>query len=360
MTHDSGTALVLTPDGPVPTTTTTPTTTTDAAYIIYTSGSTGTPKGVTVPHTALTTRTTWMRDNYQLGPGDQIIQFASHSFDTHIEEIFPALASGATIKLLPDGPLTLTDHLTDTTVLDLPTAYWHHLVDDIDHTPWPTTLRLVILGGEQAQQTALTRWHHHFGNRIRLINTYGPTEATVIATAADLTEPDTTPRNPPIGRPIANTHITLLGPHNEPVPPGTPGELCVSGPGLATGYHNRPDLTTQRFPTLNGTRHYRTGDRARLHPDGHLEYLGRLDHQIKLRGYRIEPGEIEAHLQGRGAIAIHNNTLVAYTAGPPDDLPATLHKTLPPHLVPTLWIELDLSLIHISEPTRQAEISYAV
>ncbi|MGW5356066.1 AMP-binding protein, partial [Streptomyces sp. NPDC004031] len=181
MTHDSGAALVLTPDGPTPGTTTTPTTTTDTAYLIYTSGSTGTPKGVTVPHTALATRTTWMRQEYGLQPGDRIIQFASHSFDTHVEEIFPALASGARITLLPDGPLTLTDHLTGTTVLDLPTAYWHHLVDDIHTTPWPTTLRLVILGGEQAHETALTRWHHHFADRIRLVNTYGPTEATVIA-----------------------------------------------------------------------------------------------------------------------------------------------------------------------------------
>ncbi|MFI0901921.1 AMP-binding protein, partial [Streptomyces sp. NPDC020983] len=242
MTHDAGAALVLTPDGPQhhP-----GTTTTDAAYVIYTSGSTGTPKGVTVSHTALATRITFMRHHYQLTPHDRIIQFASHSFDTHIEEIFPALASGARIDLLPDGPLTLTDHLHHTTVLDLPTAYWHHLVDDIDHIPWPDTLRLVILGGEQAHQTALTRWHHHFGNRIRLLNTYGPTEATVIATTAELTEPHThpTPGQPPIGHPIANTRITLHGPHNEPVPPGTPGELHISGPGLADGYLHRPDLT---------------------------------------------------------------------------------------------------------------------
>ncbi|MFI0940653.1 amino acid adenylation domain-containing protein [Streptomyces sp. NPDC021020] len=338
MADDSGAALVLTPDGPVPGTATTPTTT-DAAYVIYTSGSTGTPKGVTVPHSALATRTAWMRQEYGLQPGDRIVQFASHSFDTHVEEIFPALASGARVDLLPDGPLTLTDHLTGTTVLDLPTAYWHHLVDDIDRTPWPDTLRLVILGGEQAHESALTRWHEHFGDRVRLINTYGPTEATVIATAAELTPGAT--GLPPIGRPLAGTRVTLLGPHGEPVPPGTPGELCISGPGLATGYHNRPDLTAQRFPTHHGTRHYRTGDRARLRPDGHLEYLGRLDDQVKLRGYRIEPGEIETHLAGRGAVAIHNETLVAYTAGPADDLPATLHKNLPPHLVPTLWIELD-------------------
>ncbi|WP_151770725.1 non-ribosomal peptide synthetase [Streptomyces abyssomicinicus] len=337
MTEDSGARVVLTPDGPR---SHPGTTDTDAAYVIYTSGSTGTPKGVVVGHTALAARVAWMREAYRLRPTDRIVQFAALSFDTHVEEIFPALTCGARVDLLPDGAVTLPEHLDGVTVLDLPTAYWHHLVEVIDDIPWPDTLRLVVLGGEQVHETAVTRWRHRFGDRVRLVNTYGPTEATVICTADELTGEPTTGR-PPIGRPLGGTSALLLGPHGEPVPPGTPGELCVGGAGLADGYLGRPELTAERFPVIDGQRHYRTGDRARLRPDGRLEFLGRLDDQIKLRGFRIEPGEIEAHLGGRGAVAVHGETLVGYTAGDPGDLPGELRAVLPPHLVPTTWVRLD-------------------
>ncbi|NUR87031.1 MAG: non-ribosomal peptide synthetase, partial [Nonomuraea sp.] len=243
------------------------------------------------------------------------------------------------------GAITLTDHLDGVTVLDLPTAYWHHLVDEIDRIAWPAGLRLVILGGEQVHEAAVTRWREHFGDRVRLVNTYGPTEATIIATAAELAGPGRTDATgagrPPIGRPIGGTRILLLGPHGEPVPPGSPGELCIGGAGLADGYLGRPELTAERFPTLDGHRYYRTGDRARLRPDGQLDFLGRLDDQVKLRGFRIEPGEIEAHLGGRGAVAVHGETLVGYTAGPSAELAAELRAALPPHLVPAVWVELD-------------------
>jgi amino acid adenylation domain-containing protein len=337
MTEDSGARVVLTPDGPRPHP---GTTTTDAAYVIYTSGSTGTPKGVVVGHAALAARVTWMREAYRLRPTDRIVQFAALSFDTHAEEIFPALAAGARVDLLPEGAVTLPEHLDGVTVLDLPTAYWHHLVEVIDGIPWPDTLRLVVLGGEQVHESAVARWRERFGDRIRLVNTYGPTEATIICTADELTGEPTAGR-PPIGRPVGGTRVLLLGPHGEPVPPGAPGELCVGGAGLADGYLGRPELTAERFPLLDGERYYRTGDRARLRPDGRLEFLGRLDDQVKLRGFRIEPGEIEAHLGGRGAVAVHGETLVGYTVGEAGTLPDELRATLPPHLVPTAWVELD-------------------
>jgi amino acid adenylation domain-containing protein len=344
MATDSGASVVLTPEGPLPGT---GGTATDAAYVIYTSGSTGVPKGVAVGHEALAARVAWMRQAYALAPGDRIVQFASLSFDTHVEEIFPALAAGARIDLLPEGAITLTDHLDGVTVLDLPTAYWHHLVDEIDQIRWPDTLRLVILGGEQVHEAAVVRWRERFGDRVRLVNTYGPTEAAVIATAAELAGPGATGETsaesrPPIGRPIGGTGVLLRGPHGEPVPPGSPGELCIGGAGLAHGYLGRPDLTAERFVDVPGRgRFYRTGDRARLGSDGQLHFLGRLDDQVKLRGFRIEPGEIEARMGGRGAVAVHGETLVGYTAGPAGTLPDELRAALPPHLVPALWVELD-------------------
>ncbi|MEU4831224.1 amino acid adenylation domain-containing protein [Streptosporangium sp. NPDC023615] len=344
-----------------------------AAYVIYTSGSTGTPKGVVVSHRNLAARVAWMREAYGLGPHDRVVQFASLSFDTHAEEIYPALVAGARLELLPDGGVSLPDRLGGVTVLDLPTAYWHALVDEIDEIPWPPSLRLVILGGEQVHEAAVTRWRQRFGDRVRLVNTYGPTEATIIATTAEL---DGSPGRPPIGAPISDTSVLLLDAGGGAVPPGAPGELCVGGAGVAVGYLNRPDLTAERFVVRGGERIYRTGDRARWRADGRLEFLGRLDDQVKVRGFRIEPGEIEARLLacpgvGQAAVAVHRETLVGYivsgagttgdaggtgvmgvmgvtdgeSAGATgtvtgEELATRLAATLPAHMVPTLWVSL--------------------
>ncbi|MFC7644714.1 AMP-binding protein [Streptosporangium lutulentum] len=191
--------------------------------MIYTSGSTGLPKGVVVEHGALAARVAWMKEVYGLGPGDRVVQFASLSFDAHAEEIYPALAAGATLELLPDGAVTLPEILAgprgrEVTVLDLPTAYWHRLVDQMDDVAWPERLRLVILGGEQAHASAVARWRERFGDRVRLVNTYGPTEATIIATAADLGPADTEGR-PPIGRPIGGVRAIVLDGHGHHAPP---------------------------------------------------------------------------------------------------------------------------------------------
>ncbi|SEK31290.1 non-ribosomal peptide synthetase [Streptacidiphilus jiangxiensis] len=342
MTQDSGACVVLTAQGPVAAEGSRRHD--GGAYVIYTSGSTGVPKGVLVGQEALAARVAWMREAYGLGPQDRVVQFASLSFDTHAEEIFPALASGARLELLPDGPVTLTDHLDGVTVLDLPTAYWHHLVDEIDRVVWPDTLRLVILGGEQVHRAAVDRWRSRFGERVRVVNTYGPTEATVIATAAELVGPASAPDDgarPPIGTPLAGTRIALRGRHGEDVPPGSPGELWIGGTGLAEGYLDRPGTTAERFPVVAGERWYRSGDLARLRADGQLEFLGRRDDQVKLRGFRIELGEIEAALGGRGAVAVLGDTLVGYVVGDPEPVAAELRTLLPAHLVPTLWVPLD-------------------
>ncbi|WXK67194.1 amino acid adenylation domain-containing protein [Nonomuraea sp. N2-4H] len=327
----------------------------DPAYVIYTSGSTGRPKGVLVEHGSLAARVHWMRQAYEIGPDDRVAQFASLSFDAHAEELYPALTAGASVLLLPDGAASLPDVLRtpacrQVSVLDLPTAYWHRLTEALGDVTWPEPLRLVILGGEQVHAAAVARWRERFGDRVRLINTYGPTEGTIIATAHDLGAADTVGR-PPIGRPIAGTTAHVLGPYGEPVPPGCPGELCLGGAGLARGYLGRPALTADRFVPdpfgPPGSRLYRTGDRVRWRRDGTLEFLGRFDAQVKVRGFRVEPGEVEAVLLAQpgvrqAVVTADGERLAAYVAGPaePDELRARLAAALPAHLVPTAWVSL--------------------
>ncbi len=274
----------------------------DPAYLLFTSGSTGVPKAVLVGRAALRARVAWMAGAYRLTPADRVVQFADLSFDTHAEEIWPALAAGGTLVLLPDGPQSLPELLAADpaiTVLDLPTAYWQALLDVVP--AWPAALRLMILGGEQVDAAAVAALA---GPDQARVNTYGPTEATIIATAADLGAADTG-RRPPIGRPIGGVRAYLLDEAGRLVPRGAVGELCLAGTGLADGYLGRPDLTAERFvpdPYGDG-RLYRTGDRARWRRDEPvLEFLGRIDGQLKVRGVRIEPGEVEAVLTGHPGV----------------------------------------------------------
>ncbi|GAA3287788.1 AMP-binding protein [Dactylosporangium vinaceum] len=318
------------------------------AYAIFTSGSTGHPKAVAVAHTALAVRVRWMRDRYGLTAADRVLQFAAPTFDTFGEEVYPCLAAGATLVIPTGARAELPDFLKTApgrrlTVLDLPTSYWHELCTDPAALAWPPGLRLLVLGGEQVRADALTRWFEHVGDRVEVLNTYGPTEATIIATAARLTPADATGR-PPIGHPIGGTCAHIVGLGAAPVPDGVAGELVLGGPGLADGYLGRPDLTAERF--TGG--HYRTGDRARRRPgDGALEFLGRVDEQLKVRGYRIEPGEVEAALlthpaiahavvgaDGDGGLVAH---LVPVAGGPapaPAQIRAHLGALLPPYLHP--------------------------
>ena len=323
------------------------------AYVIYTSGSTGQPKGVLIEHGALATRVRWMRQAYAIGPADRVAQFASLNFDAHIEELYPALAAGASVLLLPDGPVSLPDALRTpagraVTVLDLPTAYWHRLTEALDDVTWPGSLRLMIIGGEQAHAAAVSRWRNRFGDQVRLVNTYGPTEATVIATTRTLDEADTR-QNPPIGCPVGGTIARVLGPDGSLAPPGVPGELHLGGAGLARGYLGRPALTAERFVPdpygPPGARLYRTGDRVRLRPDGDLEFLGRLDRQLKVRGFRVEPDEVTAALLThsgvrQAAVTGDGDRLVAYVVGTAQraELRKHLAAALPAYMVPTDWV----------------------
>ncbi|MEV0534873.1 amino acid adenylation domain-containing protein [Kitasatospora sp. NPDC050463] len=333
------------------------------AYVLYTSGSTGTPKAVAVDHAALAARVDWMAgpDGYRLAPGDRIVQFASIGFDTHAEELWPALVTGACVVLLPGGGRTLPELLhgpqgATVTVLDLPTAYWEELVALDDRTLWPAALRLVVLGGSEARPAAVARWREQHGDSVRLVNTYGPTEATVIVTATDLDATDAR-RRPPLGRPLPGVRLYVLDERGALLPRGSEGELHIGGTGLARGYLGRSDLTDAAFRpdpfTGPGGRLYRTGDRARWRTDGQLEYLGRTDEQIKLRGYRIEPAEIEAALTGNpevsraAAVVLAGRRLVAYAVPSPgaEPTPAALRehlaRCLPAYLVPDTVVLLD-------------------
>ena len=346
------------------------------AYLIYTSGSTGKPKGVMVPHGALSGFTGIACEAYGIGADDAVLQFASINFDASAEEIWPALASGARLVLRTEEMLDSAAAFLEAcrgwgvTVLDLPTAYWHELIADAagddDPPALPDALRLVVIGGERALPERLRAWRETFGDGVRLVNTYGPTEATVVATLADLPadadEGTASPRHVPIGRPIRNTRAYVLDPRGEAVPVGVPGELYLGGGGVARGYLDRPDLTAERFPPdpfgpEPGARVYRTGDRVRFLADGTLEFVGRVDQQVKLRGFRVELGEIESAIGEVPGVAEAvvvareeepgNPRLVAYLVPEAGaevsvaDVRTALRAELPGYMVPAAFVVLD-------------------
>ncbi len=351
------------------------------AYVIYTSGSTGRPKGVMVSHAALAGFTRAALERYGIRRDDRVLQFASLSFDAAAEEIFPTLAAGATLVLrdevmLADLPAFLKGcRERRLTVLDLPTAFWHRLSAHLERsgTALPASLRLVIIGGEAALPQRLAQWHS--APRPVLLNTYGPTETTVALTCRDCSRPLPDLTTTPIGRPFGQARAAVLDRHLQPLPPGVAGELCLGGPTLARGYLGRPALTAERFQpdpfaTEAGARLYRSGDRARRRADGDLEVLGRLDRQLKLRGFRVEPGEIEAvlaaHPQVREAVAAVREqagepVLVAYatTGGDPapdaSALRAYLKDRLPHYLLPAQMLLLaELPLATTGKVDRNA------
>ncbi|AUX45575.1 uncharacterized protein SOCE26_070690 [Sorangium cellulosum] len=339
------------------------------AYVVYTSGSTGKPKGVMIPHAALANCIEALREAYELGADDRVLQFASLCFDVSAEEIYTCLAAGATLVLRSELMLQSTSTFLQrcaahgVTVLNLPTSYWHDLAADLrkESAALPPSLRLVIIGGERALPARLAAWREHVGPRPRLLNAYGPTEATITAMIADLS---TSPAEGPIsvGAPIRNVSALILDGAMHRAGLGELGELYLGGAGLARGYLGRPELTAARFiadpfSRETGARLYRTGDLARLLPDGSAEIVGRADDQVKHRGYRIELGEIEsalcAHPRVRQAAAIlredapGDRRLVAHVALGPgvheprsaaEELRAFVRQRLPDYMVPSSFV----------------------
>jgi amino acid adenylation domain-containing protein len=343
----------------------------DPAYVIYTSGTTGQPKGVVITNRGLVNYIVAAGEEFAINSADRVLQFASLSFDIAAEEIHTSLLHGATLVLRTDEMLdsvstflSACSHL-GITVLDLPTAYWHQLAGQAagESLALPDSLRLVIIGGERASPDLVASWQRFAGERIRLLNSYGPTEATIVATVweapAGFVNP---PREIPIGKPMANAQAYVLGQDYNLLPAGMPGELYLGGAGIARGYFNRAELTAERFiphplSKRGGERLYRTGDRARWLPDGNIEFLGRVDGQVKIRGFRIELGEIEialnAHEQVREAVvtvredAPGDKRLVAYVVGDaeqpvsPADLRRHMRRRLPEYMTPSAFVALE-------------------
>ncbi|HEX5760996.1 MAG TPA: amino acid adenylation domain-containing protein [Thermoanaerobaculia bacterium] len=339
------------------------------AYVLYTSGSTGRPKGVMVPHGAAANHLLWAQSRYPLEPADRVLLKTPISFDVSVRELFWPLAAGAAVVMARPGGQRDPAYLAELALRErvtvanfVPTLLAAFL--DEPALAGATALRRVIAGGEALPAELVERFHRNVP-RAALHNHYGPTETAVNATAWPCAVDGPSPV--PIGRPIANALTYVVEPAGEPAPSGVAGELWIGGAGVARGYCGRPDATAERFvpdpfSAAAGARLYRTGDRARWRPAGALEFLGRLDEQVKVRGVRIEPAEVEAALAAHPAVrevAVAVKTdghgekrLVAYVApsslsspGPATDLSsdfrAFARERLPEAMVPSLFVTLE-------------------
>lgn len=324
------------------------------AYVIYTSGSTGTPKGVMVEHRSLLNLVHWHCNAFDVRPGTRCACMASIAFDASVWEIWPALCAGATLVIAPHELTKDPDALL---------GWWADQAIDVSFLTTPLAeialarnlhsrgLRTLLIGGDRLRQ--------HPGNRaFQVVNNYGPTESTVVATSAALVAGDPVLH---IGRPLPNTRVYILDRHLKAVPVGVTGQIHIGGAGVARGYIDRPDLTAERFLTdpffEAGARMYRTGDLARWRSDGSIEFLGRDDEQVKIRGYRIELGEIEARLALQAGIreslviareeTSGERRLVAYLVPRQDcqvdvgALRRELQAALPDYMIPTAFVTLD-------------------
>ncbi|MEU9252082.1 amino acid adenylation domain-containing protein [Streptomyces sp. NPDC048270] len=275
------------------------------AYVMFTSGSTGTPKGVAVRHRDVVGLAADRR--WQDGRHRRILLHSPHAFDAATYELWTPLLSGGTVVVAPPGSLDAAALHAVTTRHAVTAVFLTKALFDLVAEQAPETfraLRTVCTGGEAASGTLMRRVLDHCPDLL-LAHVYGPTEATTFATHHPLAAADLAGPRPPIGAPLDNMRAHVLDARLQPVPPGVPGELYVAGAGLARGYWHRPALTAERFvadPYAPGERMYRTGDLVRRRADGAIEFLGRIDGQVKLRGFRIEPGEIEAVLSGHPAV----------------------------------------------------------
>jgi amino acid adenylation domain-containing protein len=340
------------------------------AYVTYTSGSTGRPKGILMPHRAVNNLVAWQLDRYFPWPeGYRTLQFASLSFDVSFQEIFSTFASGGTLVLITEAERRdlhgLADLLNRKRIqrLLIPSVALQQVAEGYcAGGPAPSTLDIVIAGSEQLMITSDLRRLFTALPRCRLHNEYGPSETHVVTAYSLPPDPAMWPSRVPIGRPIANAQVHVLDADRRPTAPGSPGELYIGGAGLAHGYLRRPRQTAAAFvpdpfSEQPPARLYRTGDIARTLPSGDLEFLGRADEQLKIRGFRVEPGEVEANIaaypgvrsafvKGHGDEAARRR-LVAYVVlddeNGPDaaELRDFLGRKLPEHMVPAAFMFLD-------------------
>ncbi|MFC9590598.1 AMP-binding protein [Streptomyces sp. NPDC056944] len=328
------------------------------AYILFTSGSTDRPKPVVTPRRAISVSVRSLRELLSLTEEDRVLQFASLNWDTSLEEILPTLTAGATLvfdREAHSGSFPRFLRMIErerVSVLDLPTAFWHELVLHLaeEGTTLPDCVRLTVIGGEAVSPARLADWSRLDTGRIRLLNTYGCTETTLITHAVDLHGPGApvpgwdwaSGTRAPIGRPLAHVVEDI----------GDQDELLIGGPAVALGYLGMARATEEGYAVVGGERRFRTGDRVSRTPDGLLTHEGRLNDEIKIRGIRVDPAEVEAHLAGHpavnavavtGATSVGRAALVAYVVPRPDtetghldgDLRAYLRERVPAHLVPS-------------------------
>ncbi|UKO95756.1 non-ribosomal peptide synthetase [Nostoc sp. UHCC 0870] len=334
------------------------------AYVIYTSGSTGTPKGTLVPHLSLTNLIEHHQAKMATGVG--VLQFASLSFDVSYHEIFAAWGLGGTLYMIPEGDRKDLDKLIKLLAqapiakVFLPVTLWQQLAEIYgEEAHLFKNIREAIACGEQLQITQpMIKLFQRLEN-CRLYNFYGPTEADLVTAYTFSQQPETWPIYPPIGKPAVNVQVYLLDCNFQPVPIGVPGELYVSGDGLSHGYLNRPDLTEQKFVPnpFDNSKLYKTGDLAKYLSDGNIEFLGRIDDLVKVRGFRVELGEVEAvlskHPQINQAVAkvfgqsAREKYLVAYFVAiqgqtvTVEELRTFLEDQLPDYMIPSAFVQLD-------------------
>ncbi|WP_199442871.1 non-ribosomal peptide synthetase [Umezawaea beigongshangensis] len=334
-----------------------------AAYVIYTSGSTGRPKGVVVTHAGIAGLVAAQSAHFRTGPGARVLLFASAGFDAAFAELGTALLTGGAAvlggpdDLLPGRPLAELVARHGVTHLTLPPSALTAMPPDA----FPPELTLVV-AGEACPPAVAATW----SARHRMINAYGPTEATVCATMSD---PLTPAGGVPVGRPLAGVRVLVLDDRLRPTPVGVPGEVYLAGPHLARGYLGRPGITAERFVAAPGGRVYRTGDRGRWRPDGALDHLGRVDDQVKLRGYRIELGEVEAALVRHPAVtaaavvvredSVGTRRLVAYAVTDPGTAAALrqhVRDLLPEHMVPSVVVPLESLPLNVNGKVDRAAL----
>lgn len=317
------------------------------AYMIYTSGSTGNPKGVMIEHKSAAAMCNWVKDLYNLTPGNNTFCYASFSFDASVIDIFPSLYSGCTLHVLNDELRfdmgKLSKYMADNKMKFgcFPTKFGMEFLQECD-----PELEFVIVGGEKLKQMPK--------RKTAIINGYGPTEFTV-ASSFHVVDQDKLYSNIPIGKPVANSYSYVVDSNNQLVPVGTPGELMLAGRQISRGYYNREQLTSDKFvsnPYSNSDENklmYHTGDLVCWNEQGELEFLGRIDSQIKLRGYRIELGEIETTLNNFTQITnsvalVKNDSLIAYYTAKTEidktSLKNTLAEKMPAYMVPSYFIQL--------------------
>ncbi|MEW4149998.1 amino acid adenylation domain-containing protein [Bacillus thuringiensis] len=359
----------------------------DLAYMIYTSGSTGKPKGVLVRHGGVLNLAEWERNVYNIQPSQCRLQFATYSFDTSVQDTFSALLNGARLHLLTDEErhspellLEVAERL-EATKIHFPTAFFqqfvHYLTEEVLNR---LQLKQIWVGGEALPVEVARNFRKRVGDRITLINSYGPTEATVTTTAFNICEDiAASDRSVPIGKPIHNIKKYVLNAYGQLCPVGVMGELYIGGKGLAVGYWNLPDKTAEAFVPHPFSFDpsavlYRTGDLVRWLPDGNIEYMGRKDNQVKVRGFRIELGEIESALLQHPAIAEaavvapyrgHVRELVTYYTKKSgvevssEELRQYVMKSLPSYMVPGYFVALaELPLSPTGKLERKKLLSY--